>query len=45
MRFAGVEPDHSFSPNLGATSNSAFVWDQTTFANIPFRTNFGLRKL
>jgi len=42
MRFADVEPDHSFSPDLGATSNSAFVWDQTTFANIPFRTNFGL---
>ena len=42
LRFADVEPDHSFSPDLGATSNSAFVWDQTTFANIPFRSNFGL---
>jgi hypothetical protein len=42
MRYADVEPDHSFSPNLGATSNSAFVWDQTTFANVPFRSTFGL---
>ena len=42
MRYADVEPDHSFSPDLGATSNSAFVWDQTTFANIGSRSNFGL---
>ena len=42
MRFADVEPDHSFSPDLGATSNSAFVWDQTTSANIGSRSNFGL---
>lgn len=42
MRYADVEPDHSFSPGLGATSNSAFVWDQTTLANIGSRSNFGL---
>jgi hypothetical protein len=42
MRFADVEPDHSFSPDLGATSNSAFVWDQTTAANVGSRNNFGL---
>ena len=42
MRYADVEPDHLFSPNLGATSNSAFVWDQTTLANIGSRSNFGL---
>jgi len=42
MRYADVEPDHLFESSMGATSNSAFAWDQTVFANIGLRGNFGL---
>jgi hypothetical protein len=42
MRYADVEPDHLFESSMGATSNSAFAWDQTIFANVGLRGNFGL---
>ena len=42
MRYADVEPDHLFTSSMGATSNSAFAWDQTVSANIGLRGNFGL---
>lgn len=42
IRYADVDPDHLFSSSMGATSNSAFAWDQTVFANVGLRGNFGL---
>jgi hypothetical protein len=42
VRWADVEPDHLFTASMGATSNSAFAWDQTNFFNAGFRSNFGL---
>jgi hypothetical protein len=40
MRYADVDANSSFINSLGATSNSAFGWDPTAFANIGLRGNF-----
>jgi hypothetical protein len=42
MRYADVEPDHLFTSSMGATSNSAFAFDQTVVGNVGLRGNFGL---
>ena len=41
-RFTDAEPDHLFTSSMGATSNSAFAWDQTVTPNIGLRANFGI---
>src|SRR5262245_25549231 len=42
MRYVDADPNHLFESPMGATSNSAFAWDQTVTANIGLRANFGL---
>jgi hypothetical protein len=42
VRWTDAEPDHLFSSSMGATSNSAFAWDQSTALNLGFRSNFGI---
>ena len=42
MRYVDADPNHVFDSPMGATSNSAFAWDQTVLANIGLRGNFGL---
>ena len=42
LRYADVDADSTFINSLGATSNSAFGWDPTVFANVGLRGNFGL---
>jgi|SRR6185503_8048380 hypothetical protein len=42
MRYADVEPDHLFTSSMGATSNSAFAFNQTVVGNVGLRGNFGL---
>jgi hypothetical protein len=45
MRYADVDANSSFINSFGATSNGAFGWDPTAFANIGLRGNVGVNLL